>query len=72
MSVTEFAFLPLNSAGAALHTYYPWTLCLIHPVSGVYLDNSLPLVLTYQKVGPRGTELPDSIIGLLTPAYDCL
>ena len=72
MSVTEFAFLPLTSAGAALLTHYPWTLCVIHPISGVYLYNALPLVVTYQKAGPRATELPASITGLLTPAYDCL
>ena len=41
----------------------------MHPASGVYPWSSLPLAVTYQKEG-RATELPDSITGLLIPAYD--
>ena len=35
MSVTKFAFLPPNSAGATLRTYFPLTLyakCILHLV----------------------------------------
>ena len=43
-----------------LNTSYIWCLPLGH----------LPLAVTYQKEG-SATDLPDSITGLLTPAYDC-
>ena len=62
--MSEFAFLPLNSAGATLLTYFLLT--------RVYPYNTLHLVVTYQKEGHRATELPDSITGLLMSAYDCL
>ena len=37
------------------------------PIWCFTLTTTLPLVVTYQKVGHRATELPDSITGLLTP-----
>ena len=66
MSVTKFAFLSPNSAGAIIHIF-PLTLC--YPLSGDYAYNTLPLVVTYQKAGRRATKPPDSIT---TPVYDCL
>ena len=63
MSVTKFAFLPPNSAGATLHL----TLCQIHPLSDIYLYNSLPLVVPCQKEGLRATRLPDAVTGYGCP-----
>ena len=48
MSVTKFAFLPPNSTEATIPIFFPLTLCLIHPISGVYPYNTLPF--TYQKL----------------------
>ena len=66
LSVTKFAILSPNSAGAIIHIL-PLTLC--YPLSGDYAYNTLPLVVTYQKAGRRATKPPDSIT---TPVYDCL
>ena len=71
MSVTKFAFLSPNSAGATLCTDFPLTL-VNTSLSGVYSCNTLPLVVAHQKEGRRATELPDSITGLLMSVYDCL
>ena len=37
--------------------------------SGVYAYNTLPLVVAYQKEACRATQLPESIAGLVTPAW---
>ena len=66
MSVTKFAFLSPNSAGAIIHIF-PLTLC--YPFSGDYAYNTLLLVVTYQKAGRRATKPPDSIT---MPVYNCL
>ena len=69
MSVTKFAFLPPNSAGATTHifsfdsmlnTSCLWCLSLL----------PFPFVVTYQKVGLRAIEQPHSITGLLMPVFE--
>ena len=68
-------FLPPNSIGTTLCTYFPLTLCKIYPLPGVYPYNTIPLIVllfTYQKEGLITIGLPDSITGLLMPAYNCL
>ena len=62
MSVIKFVFLPLNSAGALLHTYFPLTLREIYVVPDVYSCNILSLVVTYQK---KATESPNCQTQLL-------
>ena len=59
MSITKFAFLLPNSAGAA------FILCLS-------LEDSLPLVVIDQKEGHRTTQLQDSTTELLMLTYDCV
>ena len=72
MSVTKFAFLPSNAAGATLHTYFPLTLCYIHSLSGVYPSNTLPLVVRYQKEGHRATQTARLSDWAMMSAGDCL
>ena len=63
MSVTNFAFLPPNSAGATINIFSLH--CMLNTSSVWCLPlQHLPLVLTYQKEGRRDMELPGSVPGI--------
>ena len=65
-------FCPLTLQELHFSPIFFWLYAKYIPLSGVYPYNTLHLVVTYHKEGHRATELPDSITGLLMPAYGCL
>ena len=71
MSVTKFAFLPSNSAGATVHIFF--FDCMLNTSPTCYLPLKYPSPCSYtSERRPWGPKLPDSITGSLMPVYDCL